>query len=244
MLADILHDNGFVFEKHKNGPDFSIQIGEKTVWIEAICPGLGKPGRPDSIEPPVRNPREAIQVPVDKETLRVASGLKTKADSFRHYIECGRISATDVCIVALSTAKIDSAYSVFSGTPLGVRVTLGLGGPFAALDSKTMKKVREGMEPKLEIAKKGGAEVRMDPFLTGELKHVAAFLCSDNSPFRLQYGRYASMALIHNPTATTPLDARIFKNFVQIWPIVCSDESCFKLFEVWYDGENIKTARV
>jgi hypothetical protein len=243
MLADILHGNGLGFQTHEDGPDFSIQLGEKTMWIEGICPGLGEPGRPDSLEPPVRNPKEAIQVPVEKVTLRVASGLKTKADKFRHYIDCGRIRATDVCIVALSTAKIDAVYSVFSGLPVGVRSTLGLGDPFAVFDSKTMEKIREGIGGKFEIAKKGGAEVRMDPFLTGELKHVAAFLCSDNSPFRMPYDRYASTALIHNPTATTPLEACIFKNIVQIWPIMCSDESCFRIFEVWYDGRTVRRAK-
>lgn len=238
MLADILRDNGYEFQKHKDGPDFSIKVGGKTVWVEAVCPGLGEQGRPDSLKPPTYTPRETkgSPVPIDKVALRISGSLRAKSEKFKQYQGAGRIGPDDICLIALSAAKINLS----GGTSLGIRSTLGLGDPFAVFDSKSAEVVREGISTETEITKHNGKEIQMDPFLSGEMSDVAGLLSSENSPYRLQYRRYDELSLVHNPTAKHPLPATVFKNFIQRWPIVCTDGSGFKIENLLFDGTTVQ----
>lgn len=241
MLADILQANGLSFDMHAEGPDFSIKIGDQTLWVEAVCPGLGECGYPDSIrEESLRNQLGLMSVPVDKIVLRVAGALKAKSERFLQYRSSGLVRPTDICVVAISTAQIDETVNSMCSPPAGLRATVGLGDTYVKYDAKTMAKLEEGIGTRYEIAKTSGAIVPMDAFVVGGMEHIAAVIASDNSPWRNSYDRYASLGLIHNATATVPLPYTVFRDFVQHAPLISKDKGSFVLRQFWFDGENIR----
>jgi hypothetical protein len=75
----VLKSEGYELKSTNHGPDFVIETDSKRVFIEAVCPGPGDEGSPNSVSPIVHGAPIAQDVPVPQIVLRIRSALKETA---------------------------------------------------------------------------------------------------------------------------------------------------------------------
>jgi hypothetical protein len=113
-LCSILLHKGYKLEKWKKTrkprPDFCILLGDKKIWVEAICPALGEI---DGVEPPpdlkpgvIFSRTVSIADDVRPRALRVSSALTTKLKKRDKYIKGGLMKETEPYIVAVNTNRV------------------------------------------------------------------------------------------------------------------------------------------
>src|SRR5437870_2949796 len=78
MLAKILKSEGYELKSTDHGPDFVVEKDRKRVFIEAVCPGPGDEGNPNSVPPIVYGAPIAQEVPVPHIVLRIRGALEEK----------------------------------------------------------------------------------------------------------------------------------------------------------------------
>ncbi len=100
-LTFSLLEAGVYITKTGDGmPDVLAKIGERKVWIEAVCVGPGEPGKPDSV--PDMELLKVSSTPERELTLRTLNALHSKDKQFKKYIEHGIVEPDDLIIVAIS----------------------------------------------------------------------------------------------------------------------------------------------
>jgi len=109
MLAKILSSAGYEPTSAACGPDFIIEKDGKRIFIEAICPGPGDEGNPNSVPPIVYGAPVFQDVPVPQIVLRIRSALEEKKRKYAQYLAQGIVSEGDICIIAVSSSKIGRA---------------------------------------------------------------------------------------------------------------------------------------
>jgi hypothetical protein len=106
MVAKILKSEGYKPKSTDHGPDFVVEKDGKRVFIEAICPGPGDEGNPNSVPPIVYGAPIAQDVPVAQIVLRIRGAIEEKKRKYTQYLEQGIVSASDVCMIAVSSSKL------------------------------------------------------------------------------------------------------------------------------------------
>jgi len=229
MLAKILNSGGYELKSADDGPDFVIERAGKRIFIEAICPGPGDEGNPNSVPPILYGAPIFHDIPVAKIVLRIRGALEEKKRKFAQYLAQGIVSVGDICTIAVNTSKIGRASGLWP--PIVLRATHGLGNPYVVF-TQGEGAVEEGIEECKSIAKVDGQAIDTTFFLSDENSLISAVLCSDCSFSSLAFDLFGESMLIHNPNASVPLRPGFLERIAEIWTICCYGESPWRAYRI------------
>ena len=229
MLAKILKSEGQEIISAAHGPDFVIERDGKRIFIEAICPGPGDEGNPNSVPPIVYGAPIAQDVPVPQIVLRIRSALEDKKRKYKEYIEQGIVSSDDCCVIAVSSSKLSPRAKLWP--PIILRATHGLGNPYVVF-SRGEGAVEEGIQECRSLPKVDGQEIDMTFFLSSGNSLISAVLYSDCSFFSLGFDLFGESMLIHNPNADAPLRPGFLEKIAEIWTICCDGDSRWRAYRI------------
>jgi hypothetical protein len=213
LIYDRLHDKQFPARKKIGaGPDFVIDVEQRRIWIEVICPSpAGVPShwldiRPNTV---TSMPHEAI-------LLRWTAAIKEKAEKLigspdgkvLGYLKAGMVSPADSYVIAVNGCRLRhgpfSALLGISQFPYAAEAVFPIGPYEIHIDRETLKRVGHGHQHRFTIKKPNGASVPTHAFLDARYKHVSAVWAVDFNGCGV-LGNAEPSALIHNPYATNPL---------------------------------------
>ncbi|MGB4781774.1 hypothetical protein [Candidatus Methylomirabilis sp.] len=229
MLAKILKSEGYELKSTDHGPDFVIETDGKRVFIEAVCPGPGDEGNPNSVPPIVYGAPIAQDVPVPQIVLRIRSALEGKKQKYKHYVEQGIVSVSDCCVIAVSSSKLSPRAKLWP--PTIMRATHGLGNPYVIF-GKDEGAVGEGIESCESIPKVNGQDIDTRFFLSEENALISAVLYSDCSFFSLVFDLFDESMILHNPKAFVLLPQGFIKRIKEIWTICCQNGSEWRAYRI------------
>ena len=123
-------------------PDICITEGRKTIWIEAVAPDLGEPGRPDTVPEfiPLNEGSGCQNAPRREVELRITSALHKKLDALRDFKEKGLVSEQDICIVAISCGRFFVQSNAMSLPSAVTFVLYPIGSPYIRFDKNNFEK--------------------------------------------------------------------------------------------------------
>jgi len=123
LLARHLDALGYKISTSDEGPDFRIERGGKTIWIEAICPeAKGIPQ--DWLEGPKPGEFKVGDVPHKEVLLRWTAAIKEKRDKLEGYRKKGIVRADDIYVIAVNGCQLGCN----AATARRFAVSLRLGG--------------------------------------------------------------------------------------------------------------------
>lgn len=229
MLAKILKSEGYKPTSADHGPDFVVEKDGKRVFIEAICPGPGDEGNPNSVLPIVLGALIAQDVPVAQIVLRICNALDEKKRIYAQYLAQGIVSESDICIIAVNLSKIGRDPG--SWPPVIMRATHGLGSPYVIF-GQGEGVVGEGIASCKSIPKVNGAEIDTSFFLSEDNSLISAVLYSGCSCFSFPFDLFAESTLTHNPKARMPLPLGFIKRIEDIWTICSHDGLQWRAYRI------------
>jgi hypothetical protein len=230
MLAKILHIAGHEVTSAPRGPDFVVERGAARIFVEAICPGPGDEGRPNSVPPMVYGAPIAQDVPVDSIVLRIRGALEEKRRKYADYLAQGVISEVDGCIIAVNPSKLLSQASGL-WPPAIMRATHGLGNPYVIF-GQGEGAVGEGIEARVSIPKVNGPAIDTTFLLSDANDFISAVLYSDCSFFSLDFDLWGKSMFVHNPKARVPLPLGFLKSVREVWTVCCHGGPGWKAYEI------------
>ena len=119
----------------KAGPDFSVVLGGRRYWIEAVAPKVGT--SPDRVPEP--GAREDCRSPLDEIQLRYAGALSYKFGRWNGWLKDSIVSADDGFVLAMNGWEFNKYYDGYP--PLFIRACLGIGHQAIAIDPTSLKVV-------------------------------------------------------------------------------------------------------
>lgn len=230
MLAKILCTAGYEPASAPYGPDFVVAKGGTRIFVEAICPGPGDEGRPNSVPPMVYGAPIAQAVPVDSIVLRLRGALEEKRRRYAGYLAQGVVSEMDGCVIAVNPSKLHSRASGL-WPPAILRATHGLGNPYVIF-GQDEGVVGEGIEARVSIPKVGGTVVDTTFLLSDENTFISGVLYSDCSFFSLDFDLCGKSLFIHNPKARVTLPLGFLKSVREAWTVCCHGGPEWKAYEI------------
>ena len=165
---------GLTVESNDSGPDVFVTLGERRVWIEAVCATEGDEGRPDSVPP--LEPEKNWPGHINQCVLRILNSLGKKAKRFKNNLEEGVVGHGDILVIAISSGQIAMLCPDLSECML--RSLYGVGDIVLTLDGFPAKIVDSNRQHIENIRKTSGVKVKVRPFVDGSMDHVSAVLTS------------------------------------------------------------------
>ena len=211
QLACLLMDAGHSIRAGKPGPDVTT-TGTPPVHFEAVAPG------PDRLilENDERARGATAHIPTTEVITRYTGSIWEKHRAYLHWTETGTVNQTDICVIAVSGAKLPWSSDETDGPPWILRSLFGYGGPVIRIPAGRPGPVEHGWHHQLVRKKPStGADIDCDLFLNEKLEAISALLFSPehvkNRPE--VYGRPpgANLVLAHNPFARNPLPVGFLK---------------------------------
>lgn len=181
-LATALLDHGLTLLPQPNdAPDIGLLLpcGQR-VWIEATRLTPGDPQNKDRV-PELRTLSETGMmqlVPEDQIVLRFMEALDRKRRQWRSRVKRGRVSQTDVYVIALNGAGAQCPM-LFNSHRFLFKALFGLGARTAVFDIASRKTVETFHEPRPMRARANGREMSSSLFLSPEAAELSAVICSD-----------------------------------------------------------------
>jgi hypothetical protein len=215
MLARHFDALGYTVTTSDEGPDFKIQHGGKTIWIEAICPE--PKGVPQHyLEGPKPGEFKVGDVPHTEVLLRWTAAIKEKRDKLKTYRAKGIVKDGDGYIVAVNGCQLGAlpigqgvsqfpyaVEAVYPAGPISIpvdRATGQFGTPFVSL------------RPTIDNAR--GAAVPTTVFLDKANAGVSAVVAfsGDRSESPL-----LPLDVVHNHFASVPIPTGILGADTDEW---------------------------
>ena len=235
-VAVTLLDAGHAIDAPKPGPDFSLTLAGRKIWVEAVAPTPGEPGKPDSV--PQLEPQQGEitsgYFPQDRIVLRCASAIAEKLKAQQEYMGCGIISPDDCYIIAVNYADTYPRCDV--GTPpCMLRAVLGLGSHFVTIDRNTGKIIDRGVQYRGNLLKATGALVDTGLFLSlgsAPLSAVIGSVATIAPVYGCRYQMGQDFMLIHNPLARNAPPTGLLNRGEEVQVLLREDEfevSCQQL---------------
>jgi len=218
MLAKILRCAGYEPTSAPRGPDFVLEKDGKGVFIEAICPGPGAEGNPNSVTPIAFGAPIAQLVPVAQIVLRVRGALEEKRRKYAQYFEQAIVSERDICIIAVNSSRIGRASGLWP--PVIMQATHGLGNPYVIFGPGEGI-LGEGIDSRESIPKVNGPNIDTTFLLSETNTLISGVLYSDCSFFSLDFDLYKGLLYIHNPKARVLLPLGFIERVNEIWTVCC-----------------------
>lgn len=219
---------GLKVHRENQGPDFWVEGDAGRIWIEAIAPEPGTPGNPDAVPEPIA--KQAADVPVVQILLRLTGAIHKKQAKFKHYYESGVVPQSEICVIALSAAKL--WYPV---TPDYVRrAVYEAGSLYVTIDPKTLETVEQGLLHEPQIAKQGNLPFDKPTFLNDTCNHISGLLFGWRGIANTPAVWGSELALFHNHKAKHPLARGWLRRGSEHWAEVSDTHIHFRSQE-WND---------
>jgi hypothetical protein len=231
MLAKILKVEGYEPTSAPHGPDFVVEMASKRVFVEAICPGPGVEGNPNSVAPIVYGAPIAQDIPISQIVLHVRSALEEKRRKYVQYLAQGIVSESDICIIAVNSSKIGFGRASGLWPPAIMRATHGLGSPYVIF-GQGEGIVGEGIESRPSIPKITGPDIDTTFLLSEANSLISGVLYSDCSFFSAGFDLFGASMFLHNPKARVPVNLGFTKRMEEIWTVCCSDGSRCRAYKL------------
>lgn len=213
-LGNTLLVHGFCLARSSKagGPDFSITVGGKRIWIEATAPSAGVG---DNAVPPMQD-GVAEDVPGDAITLRIRHAIYEKKKQWENHLKKGLVQPGDGYIVAINSKRIRTIVSE-GQIPYIVKSVYPFGAYAIALDRNSLNVVDSRFEYREKILKKKGKSVSTDIFLNPDHAAISAVLYSsvDCANHPAVFG--ADFITVHNSVAAHRLPMRTFPFGTEYW---------------------------
>ena len=165
---------GLAVESQNSGPDISLALGERRVWIEAVCATEGQMGKPDSV-PPLELGK-VVDAPIKQYVMRIRNSLDEKAKKFKTYLDKRLVGQNDILVIAINGGQIPFLSADLSTCMM---ISLyGVGDPVLTLNRDTREIVDSHHQHIEKFEKASGAEIGVQPFVDGSMDHVSAVLVS------------------------------------------------------------------
>jgi len=188
------------------GPEFYFLHNGRKIWVEAVVPG---PGEGEDRVPEIRY-GEIYTVPTEKILLRFTNALVEKRNKYKQALQQKIIVPDDLYLLAINSRGIP--HGPFGNTmPFFVQAFLPFGNLTALINTRTREVVDTFYQKRENVIKAKGSPVSTTAFLNPDFAFVSAVLNSGvdcvNRPDKLG----DDFIILHNPTATHPLDPAVFE---------------------------------
>ena len=221
-LTCCLMDYGFTVESENHGPDIKITNRIHPIWIEAIAPGNGLEGLPDSV-PQMNRATMASPVPDDQIILRLTGAIDEKHKKYKKYIEDSIVSDADPYVIAINVGKISGARSDFE-PPRIIRSVFPIGNEYVEFDPRTSEHFGGGFQYKPSVSKANGTNIPIDIFLDPQFEGISAVFCSSSDCCNRTEVNGANYIIVHNPMAKNPLPHGSIPIGTEYIPVLVNEE--------------------
>lgn len=200
------------------GPDFLLQVEQKRVWVEVICPaptGVPADWLDIQIGQVTSMPHEAILLrwtaAIKEKTEKLVGSLDGKV---RGYLEQGIVAPEDIYIIAVNGCRLRHgpfpALLGISQFPYAAEAVFPIGPYQVRIDCETLEPVVASHQQRFSIKKPKGALVPTYAFLDARSKPVSAVWAMDFNGCGV-IGNSEPSALIHNPDANNQLPQQVLQ---------------------------------
>ncbi len=218
LLGDRLLHAGLQPTHQEPGPDFRLEHGGKTIWVEVITP-LPTNIPTDWLE---HTPGNSVNFPAEAVLLRWTAAIKEKAEKLRGnaaqgkagYLASGIVKEDDVCVIAVNGLLLrgggfgkGDGFPQFEGIsqfPFAVEATCAVGPYAIKINRNTLQKVSAGHSHRPHLARPKGADVPADTFHDPSFAPISAVWAVDIG-YSATLHKEQPMAVVHNPHARNPL---------------------------------------
>lgn len=196
------------------GPDFLLNINNRRVWIEVICPEPR--GLPNGWTDIQVNQVISGRVPHNEILLRWTSAIKEKTEKLigsadgktKGYVQKKLVSPKDMYVIAVNGCQLrHGPFSSLCGVsrfPYAIEAVFPIGPYQIAIDRNTKKVVDHSYQERYQILNLNNAPVPTYTFLDPKYEMVSAIWAVDFNGHGV-IGSDQPSALIHNPLAINPL---------------------------------------
>lgn len=209
LLADQLLRAGRQPTHQEPGPDFRIEHGGRTIWIEVITPM--PTGLPSEW---LNHFTGVVEYPADAILLRWTAAIKEKAQKLLGspdnpgYLAKGIVQQGDAYVIAVNGLLLRAGgggdgwpqIEGISQLPLAVEATCAVGPYSMRIDRKTLLQVSAGHSHRPLIFRQTRPAVPANTFYDPSFNPVSAIWATDVGYMSL-LGDGQPMAVVHNPNA-------------------------------------------
>ena len=211
----------------KPGPDVLVSVDGRRIWLKAVCMTAGEAGKPDSV--PELKFGTVQKLPIRQYVMRIRNSLDAKAEKFKKYIQDGTVDPCDATVIAVNSGQI--TFLSADLVECMMRSLYGVGDMVIKIDRNSRRIVDAEHESIQMISKASGAEIGVQPFADGSMKHVSCALASGANAFTVPSTLGGDYVLYPNLSCTTPWARNLL-------PV--AEEWSFKETEDVWSGEKIK----
>ena len=189
----------------KPGPDILLRFNGMRIWIEAVCVTEGMPGKPDSV--PLLENGKAREVPITQYVTRICNALDEKQKKFRNYIKDGIVKCGDLQVIAFNSGEIPGL--LVNLDECMMRSLYGVGDIVLTLNKTSGNVVNTSRQSISTIAKSSGAEIGVQPFVDGSMRHVSSALASWANAYNRPSKLCGDFVLYPNLSCGNPLSGNL-----------------------------------
>ena len=198
-LALTLINAGFKIDSKDYGPDVHL-LTEKNIWLEAVCPEMGKKKLPDSIQDYDERPSS------EKIILRLTNSITSKFKTYQTYIKENVCSGDEPFIIAINGCRLTQGGGD-DLTPRIVKAVFGGGDDVISFKGSSQEVTFKCVEKKF-ITKSNEPKRSIDTtlFKDNNYSGISAILYSDSSYQHMPIENGSDFLMVHNPSARNPIE--------------------------------------
>ncbi len=217
-------DLGYVVSCQKPGPDVLLESNYGRVWIEAVTPTNGEPGRDHSLAEPLfpsivvggENGKpicptsskfaEDGRIPEEMIVLRYTSAIRDKYVKYLGYLKNGIIDKNDAYVIAINKSRLAyQSAEAANDLPRFLKAVFPVGDLEVLLDKETRNIVGHRNRPRFSIPKGVNSSVSVQLFVSGRKRGISAILCSAANPSQYASPLGSDFDVAHNLLCRQPI---------------------------------------
>ncbi len=201
-------ERGYTVSCPKPGPDILLDANGGRIWIEAVTPTNGEPGKPDSLVEP-RLPAMvagSARIPEEKIVLRYTTAIREKYQKYLCYLRKGHVHKNDAYVVAVNRSRLAYRWaSAAIDLPRFLKAVFPIGELEVLIDKESRKIVDAHNRPRFFISKANKSPVSVQSFVVGRKRGLSAVLCSDADVCWSSLPLGSDFELAHMPLCRQPI---------------------------------------
>jgi len=222
MTAHLLRNERYELKSKDKGPDFLVfRKGKPIMYVEAIAPGEGESGNPNSVPEIDMSQAEMKLVPTDQILLRIRSAIEEKFKKQKEYLQKKSIEPDIPYVIAIGGIKLGPRVRI--NPPASLQSLLGVGNHYFTVNPRNREEIDVGNSYRSNVCKYNGNKVEMIPFMKNEYSSISGVLFSSSSFFSLDMNLLKESHFVHNPLAMNPLQDNSFINICSFSTKVSDD---------------------
>ena len=205
LTCTLIHKSFDVVPKQgrARGPDIKLTHASTTIWVEAVTPTTGVPGKPNSVPRPKTG--VAQDIPDEQMTLRYCSVIRDKYfTKYFTYLKDGIVRSGDCYVIALNGCRMPWRGGDYE-PPRIVRSVLPFGWQWVTVDTSSHSIVNQGHHYRPYLSKASGEKVDTDIFAEVAYHHISAVMSSEVNVANPISVMGEDFVIVNNPLASSKL---------------------------------------